>query len=387
MVLSLSKLFFSLFSLALVFCVRGEFQCPPQNETAPCICGSGSNKDYGLLICVELSSQVQLSAFMDKVKALNSNETRLKLQSFNLNLATASLTSLDLTPLTQCDMDILSFGSNPYLTTIPPHVDSGSGQNKIHVQSITIAGTPLSNLDVGNLLTYVNSSTSPIRLLIEDSPRFTGNRKGSPIIPGLSSFPNLTTITFRNTSIEEINTSAFEGSRGLTFIDLSNHKITKLGKDAFTIDQSVQNGTLLINLDNNLLQSDSSSIQPGFIPERRPFFDFTYSMSMQNNNLTTLPEATFKNMLYPWGLLVVLSLKGNQFFCDDGMHWIKSGPDREMWETVVSNVDCTNDPGKDIFTTDLVQAKSGANSLVQLNGMNFIILFCTIFPFALFKSD
>lgn len=366
-------------ALAVVVCVRGagEFNCPPSSELRPCRCSqSSSDNSSGSLACDLLVNQGQLSDFINKLKESNPSMTKLKVEYIFITTA-PSLTSLDLTPLTHCSIRSLYFDKNPNLTSILPSFSSA----KMDVQGIYVIATPLSNVQIGNILTYVDSATGPIRINIENSTVFTGNSFGNQIIPGLSSFPKLTTLKFVNTSIEEILTSAFAGSKGLTLIDLSNHKIKKIGRDAFTIDHDVQNRTFSINLDNNLLQSEISSIEPGFIPELDEAKQLGYFISMQNNNLTTLPEGTFKNLIFPRGRIFSLEVKGNQFVCDDRMQWIKSGDDNGMWEMNVKDVECTNDPGKNIFTTDLVKSKNSASSLFQFSIVNFIIVICMSFRF------
>lgn len=385
---------FHLFTFSLIiFCtvgVESVFQCPPALEIAPCGCDPDPiDESVALLQCTGLSSQAQLTRFIDALKTNNPNTAKLPVDTFIITKSAPSLTSIDLTPLISCNIMTLSFYNNPYLTTVSK---SASGSpDKISVTSMVfVKDTPLSNAEVDNILSYVSISAGPDRVSIDGSLQFTGNTPGQNLIPELFSTYKVKKVEFKNTSIAAIESSAFLRCLGLLDIDLRNNKIQKLGADAFAIDQSnnAEARTLNIYLDNNLLQSEDSSpsIAPGFIPSLRVGGDLRYSVSIQNNQLTTLSEETFKNLLTPSGPVTSLKLKGNLFECDDRMKWIKIDENSQTWEkNVLSGVDCANDPGKNIFTTELVKGKNSASSLFQFNVIHFIIVIFTTFRFTLFN--
>lgn len=164
----------------------------------------------------------------------------------------------------------------------------------------------------------------------------------------LDSLVNLEFIYMSSNQIGRIAPgSAFKNLGHLRDFDLSANQVTEIAENSLFMDDSNHPPHRTVDLGQNSLHDGVFPVNHGL--ER---FNGTTSLSLWYNLFEFISEEKFAPFLRVNPENVIILSGNERIVCDERMQWLSDN--REEYEGRVLGVDCSNDPGKTIFTTKLV---------------------------------
>jgi hypothetical protein len=334
--------------------VKSELICPTNEVTKPCYCYEDI---YSLYCTGEAITQSAIENLFTSVRLTNGLAPDEWLNVDVLMITRTNLTALDLTPFARSNFTNLDINYNPTLEIVVGGTNSTLSTDidplQFRAEAINLDRNNLNDIAVGEVLKFTDPISLKVLSLernrIEGSARAGGN--GGEFLPNLSTFRQLERLSLYGNIIEKIEGGQFKHNNRLSQILLQENRLSVVGENAFHFDEwspDVLNTRFHISLSVNRLADESIHPLSGLESFGRQLFIYA-----QLNNFKSLSVERFGAILLA-DCRNYIYVGGNYFNCDDRMRWLKEHPE---FEKRVEGVDCRNDPGKTIFTTEIVTGR------------------------------
>jgi hypothetical protein len=320
--------------------------CPNFGEIPYCTCST----DGSIGCSGKEVTQVTIDKLLDSVRAVNNIPSYQYLEISNLQIHDTELTIIYLDHFLGYRVQnfVLDRNAQLYLVNFSPNVDRGSVSSiPFQATHVQITRSSVTETSLKDLFYQLRSSTLNLDLSYN---KIWGLEREGEFLEGLSALSELQFLYLQWNGIRSIRGAPFKHGVNLLLINLSDNQIERLGKDAFKMDPpppALANTLWTIDLSRNKLTDEGiTSEDIGITTIGEPT-----RIALRENQFVYISQAKFQGFLYA-DSRNLLELYGNHFICDDRMKWLKE--DRAKLERQVTGVNCENDPGKTIFTTDLV---------------------------------
>jgi len=284
----------------------------------------------------------------------------LSIRSLYFENGALNLTFLDRTSFVF--IDILNSTSFSSISDGPREdVDSGSGSGsqpatRIRVEYLYLKEQgQLGDEGVSDFLKYVDPSALIMLQVTGSALALFPYGQSNETLTNLQKFPKLSTLDFTGNKIKGIKTNQFQGLSSLTSVLLIANQIGVIEENGLYFEQpstgerkklKVRNDRLSISFEWNQLTSEGIHENHGLDSTNyRPI-----TLTLSGNHLTSLPEGTWRKFLEAHDENLI-RVSTNPLVCGGGTRWLKEN--RIEFESKVEGANCENDPGKNVFTSDL----------------------------------
>jgi hypothetical protein len=257
------------------------------------------------------------------------------------DISGTSISTLDLTPFTVADLQLLSIYGNTELSAItgPPYYTIG-GIPRLSIQS----NSKLTDAGLGNLLKYFVPSS--LREVLFYNNQISGSPMFGQFFPGLHGLNQVYSLYVGNEKTTKISDAPFYYNTKLRFLFLENNQINEIGNNAFLFDEfSTEVSTLTIYLGFNNLTSNSFHFN-----HKLDAISTGVRLIVRNNQIDALDSYVFEPFLLK--TRNTLDVTGNPIICNGRAKWLKDRKD--FYESRVYNARCINDPGNTVFNSTLI---------------------------------
>jgi len=331
-----------------------QFECPPNETIAPCTCaviGWGPQKS---IHCGYSATQDDLVNSFNKLREYNGiglDEFLGMPSQSRFALSYSSLTTLDLNFLSNVRIDNIGIEFNEEMTTAIGPIDPE--EPYIQAKSLYLKFTKMTYEDFGEILKHFDPTRLNSLTIHTDSTESKSiDMQEDEFLPGLSKFTELSGISFVTNSSLKVGGGQFTLNNRMLVLGLQSPDLV-IDADAFTFDSiddeddPIRYRQLTMELRfNGLTDASLNMKESGILLSSRPvYFNLGY------NNIETLSQENIETFLNnnPQSRL---SLENNPLTCDARLKWLKDG--QEKYQHMIVAPDCSNDPGKTIWTSSLI---------------------------------
>jgi hypothetical protein len=256
-----------------------------------------------------------------------------------------TLQTMDVGAFTNLSFHFLMLQNNKNLTSIT--ADTSDTEVRINVTSLRISNSPLLRNNGFSSVLFPSSLKSFGIMLTS----IVGN-EGPDFLPGLTKQDQLDTIQLESSDIftPRIGSGQFRKYPKITHIALTDIGIEQLDPGAFEFDEYPVEFTsaLHVGLKRNQLTDASIPVDHGL--DKIKYRNVIWYL--EDNKLETLSQAKFEPFLKSGATRNQLRVYDNVIVCDERVKWLKDG--KQIYQSIVIGPDCANDPGKTVFTSDLI---------------------------------
>jgi len=359
-----SSVFVLLIAINLFCSLSTEgFVCPPTDELNPCTCTVTTWSDVprspsprrpeieeGYINCLgEDVTQSNIDSIISAVRQVNNDTLILR----DLQIARTGLTSINLTSVLGGELEHFSVTDNSNLSGIvgPPlsslTLDPEDGIILIEAYDVDLSRNILDDEGLSTTLKYFEPTSVFYWNLARNRVRGDGGLEGE-LLPGLSNFTSLRYLGLNSNRVKRVRGAQLRKNRNLHEIELESNELMEVGDNSFDLEayDDEESDFFSIYLRNNNLTETHLSPSGLKGTKRRAEVDLT------DNFFTTIPQSLFLEFLEE-NQTNSLDFERNQIQCDPRVEWLKER--RGDFENRV-RAPCANDPGKTVFTSQLVDS-------------------------------
>jgi hypothetical protein len=313
--------------------------CPEPGDIEPCTCTRSFPFLAVTVRCMTSTvTQQSVNNLFDLLRLLAPNPDELVMAEFSLE--STNMATLDLTPLVNTTFELFVVQKNQLLQSINgPSLEYFAGSYR--AKNVKIADGVLNDHGLGQSLKYF--SVAAMNKLTFARNKLSGSPSG--FLADVAVFTNLIHLTLDGLNLSRIEGGQFKTLTNLQDLYLGQYPINAIGQDAFTLDPPLIN-PLRIFLPATELTN--AKVNPNHGLDK---IQTGVHLYLVWNDLETLSSANFESFLRAHRQNS-MDVYVNKIFCDGRLKWLKDN--RNMFESRVQNSNCINDPGENIFTSDLI---------------------------------